>query len=378
MWREPLGPPRWPMPHTSRHHHSRNRPPRPPTRDDLPLIHAGKDVTDWLDHYWHKLRLPVEQADYLAVTQERNDFYLWTGRRLNPLALGCYCYLPLPGEGEAEVAGTLDYSDAATSNRLAPALATDRRQLRLPGFVVPEDETLAALDDAIEARDLALDYRHLIFIEPGMTPLGIEVTVAHELIHLSDRVQGRPRRHHCHGHDAISADEAAVTGRDPEFLRIQLRDETERREAVLRQMRPYRYVYKCPNCKSEYPRVRKYARAISCGHCDDRFNPAFELQMRVLGKGERYEPVSPPAASPNPTKLNPINPKRSSSGTPWTSRIAYRGAAHRSMAAAPRVRRFASNISYSFPLDPFTYRSARPRNPARGSVDGATRLAAAS
>lgn len=279
------------MPHSTRHRGSRYRAPQPPAHEELPLLHASADVAGWLDHYWHKLRLPPDQAHYLAVTQERNEFYQWTGRRLNPLALGCYCYLPLPCDDEAEA--DMEYSDAAASNRIAP-VSTDRRQMRLPGFVVDEPETLAPIGDVVESRDLATDFRHLIFIEPGMTELGIEITVAHELIHLSDRVQGRPRRHQCHGNDAISVDEALLTGRDPEFLRIQLRDETERREAQLREARPYRYVYKCPNCTREYPRVRKYARAISCGHCDDHFNPAFELQMRVLGKGEHFEPLTSP------------------------------------------------------------------------------------
>jgi ribosomal protein L37AE/L43A len=280
---------------------SRNRPPQPPARDALPLIKGSDEIGRWLDHYWLKLRLPTEQAQYLAVTNDRNEFSRWTGRRLNPLALGCYCYLPLPDNGNGEVAaGELDYSDTPRATRIAPAIGTDRRQLRLPGFnVLEDDEMLPSLDDPVEAHDLADDYRHLIFIEPGMTDVGIEVTVAHELIHLSDRVQGRPRRHHCHGHDAISVDEAVITGRDPEYLRVQLRDETERREAVLRERRPYRYVYSCPNCKSEYPRVQRYSRTISCGHCDDHFNPAFELSMRELSKGERYEP---PAAAGSPAQ----------------------------------------------------------------------------
>jgi hypothetical protein len=283
---------------TSSRTNSRNRPPQPPARDDLPIINASDEIADWLDHYWSKLRLPPEQADYLAVTTDRNEFAHWTGRRLNPLALGCYCYLPLPVGGRGAIApGELDYSDAARSTRIAPSITVDRRQLRLPGFPVLEDEMLLPLDDPIEPRDLPDEYRHLIFIEPGMTDVGIEVTVAHELIHLADRVQGRPRRHHCHGHDAISVDEAAITERDPEYLRIQLREETERREAVLREKRPYRYIYSCPSCKNEYPRVRRYPRAISCGHCDNRFNPAFELHMRMLAKGERYAPPAAPGES---------------------------------------------------------------------------------
>src|SRR5262249_25488409 len=109
--------------------------------------------------------------------------------------------------------------------------------------------------------------------------------------------QGKPRKHRCHGHDSISVDEAAITGRDPEMLRQQLRDETERREAVLRNARPIRYIYTCPNCTKEYPRVQKYARTISCGVCDDKFNPAFELSLRMLAKGEVYVPKNAESGS---------------------------------------------------------------------------------
>jgi len=269
---------------------NRNRPPQPPARDHLPLIHASGTVSGWVDHYWDKLRLPSDQRRHLALTQDRAEFAAWAGRRLNSFALGCYCYLPLPGGVGAD--GVLDYEAAASATLTAPAIAPDRAQLRLP-FVEEfgeTDETLADLAGTVEVRDLATDYRHLIFVEPGMSDLGIEVTVAHELIHLSDRVQGRPRKHHCHGYDSISVDEAAVTGRDPDLLRAQLREETERREAALRLARPYRYVYRCPECGKEYPRVQRYARAISCGHCCDHFNPAFALSVRMLAKGEVYRP----------------------------------------------------------------------------------------
>jgi hypothetical protein len=284
-------------------HSTRYRPPHPPVRGVLPLVSAvSGDVRRWLYHYWDKLRLPADQLTYLAVTQDRGEFALWTGRRLNSLALGCYCYMPLHHDDEAD-RDDVTYGAAASATLTAPPIAVDLRQHRLPGFSVDDltDELLSSPADAVAVAHLAPDYRHLIFIEPGMTDLGIEVTVAHELIHLCDRVQGKPRKHRCHGHDSISVDEALVTGRDPELLRIQLRDETERREAVLRELRPYRYVYRCPVCTREYPRVRRFSQPISCGRCDHEFNPAFELDVRVLAKGERYvprdeAPESPPSA----------------------------------------------------------------------------------
>jgi hypothetical protein len=124
-----------------------------------------------------------------------------------------------------------------------------------------------------------MEYRHLIFIEPTLLPVSTEVTVAHELIHLSDRVRGNPRKHKCHGFDSISVDEAALTRRDPEYLREQLREETLRREEAVRAVRPYRYVYVCPTCHREYHRVRRYSRPVSCGRCDQHFNQAFLLQL---------------------------------------------------------------------------------------------------
>src|SRR5215469_6081218 len=72
----------------------RDRPPAPPMRDVLPLVNASDEVARWLEHYWSKLRLPEHATHHLAVTTDRQEFARWTGRRLNPMALGCYCFLP--------------------------------------------------------------------------------------------------------------------------------------------------------------------------------------------------------------------------------------------------------------------------------------------
>lgn len=251
----------------------------------LPLVHAGEEVARWLTHYWAKLSLPAAEAQRLAVTENRAEFHRWTGKRLNPLALGCYCYLPTLGTTH----GTARHqpgADSATLTAPAAVSAPARVQPALPGFDATSDDPVAAYAPAQNSAAPG-DYRHLIFVEPGLLPLGVEVTVAHELIHLADRVKGTPRKHRCHGYDSISQDEAAITGRDPELLRAQLREETERREQALRAVRPYRYLYRCPRCHKEYPRVRRYARPVSCGRCDRQFNPAFLLQLtKVLNEPE--------------------------------------------------------------------------------------------
>lgn len=213
--------------------------PAPPPRQGSAIIHGSENVARWLDFYWRKLQLPQQELGHLAITQERREFSQWTGKRLNTMALGCYCYLPAP-----------------TSARRSLLAVSEIK----PGVSV---------------------HRHLIFVEPDMQPQSIEVTVAHELIHLADRVNGTPRRHRHHGYDSIAADEAAVTGYSLEDLRRLLNEESLRREAQRRARRPIRYLYECPGCGKEYPRTRRYSQAVSCSCCDKRYNPHFRLRLKA-------------------------------------------------------------------------------------------------
>ena len=218
--------------------------PAPPPRQADAIVHSSEAVRSWLDYYWHKLQLPARELSCLAITQDRREFTRWTGKRLNNMALGCYCYLPAPGAA--------------------------RRSLFTHTSVATE------LKQALPA------HRHLIFIEPEMQPRSIEVTIAHELIHLADRVNGTPRRHRHHGYDSIAADEAAVTGYSLEELRLLLSEESQRREAQRRARRPIRYLYQCPGCGKEYPRTRRYSQAVSCSSCDKSYNPGFRLRLKTL------------------------------------------------------------------------------------------------
>jgi predicted SprT family Zn-dependent metalloprotease len=217
--------------------------PAPPARQSGAIIHGDEAIVRWLDFYWQKLQLPSQELSHLAITQDRREFAQWTGKRLNSMALGCYCYLPAP----------------------VPV----RRSL------------LAHLPIATELKIASPAHRHLIFIEPDMQPRSIEVTVAHELIHLADRVNGTPRRHRHHGYDSIAADEAAITGYSLEDLRALLTEESQHRESKRRARRPIRYHYECPICGKEYPRTRRYSQAVSCSNCDKRYNPLFRLRLKT-------------------------------------------------------------------------------------------------
>ncbi|GAC1361846.1 MAG: hypothetical protein NVS2B12_41900 [Ktedonobacteraceae bacterium] len=205
-----------------------------------PIIHGDRETLQhWLKHYWGKLEIAQSELALLAITQDRQEYMRWTGKRLNTMALGCYCYIP-----------------ATHGSARSPRA----------GSVHP--------------------HRHLIFIEPGMQARSIEVTVAHELIHLADRVRGTPRRHRHHGHDAIADDEAALTGYAPQELRDLLHEESARLERIKRERRPIRYLYACPICGKCYPRTRRYSQSVSCSSCDKHYNPHFKLLLQPAVVGE--------------------------------------------------------------------------------------------
>ncbi len=225
--------------------------PAPPPRQAGPIINGSPLIQTWLTHYWQKLQLPTQELSRLAITQDRQEYMRWTGKRLNIMILGCYCYLPTP--------------------------PVPRRRPHKHG---PSQVRSGVKGDAVSQPN-SPEHRHLIFIEPGMQPKSIEVTVAHELIHLADRVNGTPRRHRHHGYDSIAADEAAVTGYPVDELRQLLHEESARREHLRRERRPIRYFYECPNCGKEYPRTRRYSQSVSCSSCDKSYNPAFRLMLRT-------------------------------------------------------------------------------------------------
>ena len=224
--------------------------PAPPPRQAEPIINGSPLIQHWLVHYWQKLQLPTQELSRLAITQDRREYMRWTGKRLNIMVLGCYCYLP------------------------APTISRIRSQ---------KHKSVQARTSSDTANTLHVDasgHRHLIFIEPDMQPKSIEITVAHELIHLTDRVNGTPRRHRHHGYDSIAVDEAAVTSYPVDELRQLLHEESARRERLRRERRPIRYFYECPYCGKEYPRTRRYSQSVSCSSCDKSYNPMFRLMLR--------------------------------------------------------------------------------------------------
>jgi hypothetical protein len=265
-------------------------PPAPPARQGEAVLHCDEAVACWLDHYWQKLHLPPYERSSLALTQDRQEYMKWTGKRLHTMVLGCYCYLPapsLPATPTTPITAGQSTKPGRSTRAAKPVKSREplaHRNARVAG--TPPEQFLPGFEEFhhATAHPLQPGHRHLIFIEPDMQPQSIEVTVAHELIHLADRVNGTPRRHRHHGYDSIAADEAAITGYDLEELRRLLREESARRERQRRARRPIRYLYQCPNCGREYPRARRYSHAVSCSHCDKSYNPRFRLQLKTEEK----------------------------------------------------------------------------------------------
>src|SRR3989442_11138790 len=199
--------------------------PAPPPRQVGPIVHASDTIGDWLTFYWQKLNLPAQELGKLAITQDRQEYMRWTGKRLNSMVLGCYCYLPAPHHAQS---GVQTRTRKLFHSQVLPVFE-ETLQLHVPS------------------------HRHLIFIEPDMQLQSIEVTVAHELIHLADRVNGTPRRHRHHGYDSIAADEAAVTGYPGEEIRPLLHEGKTRPGETRRAPPPPCFFFECAHCGKQYP-----------------------------------------------------------------------------------------------------------------------------
>jgi SprT protein len=121
------------------------------------------------------------------------------------------------------------------------------------------------------------DYRHkLISLNPLLVhhPVEIDRTLRHELAHLLGQFRAGRKRVLPHGiewrracRDLGIADEARCHN-----LPFATKTCTPR------------YIYRCPNCKEEFPRVRRVRRAVACLACCRKhnggdFDPRFRLKL---------------------------------------------------------------------------------------------------
>jgi len=122
------------------------------------------------------------------------------------------------------------------------------------------------------------DYRErLISLNPLLRDHGIEETdrtLRHELAHLLAQFRVRRRRLAPHGPEWREA------CRD-----LDIADEARCHNLPFAtKAYPARFVYRCPNCRQEFPRVRRIRRVIACLACCRKhnggdFDPRFRLRL---------------------------------------------------------------------------------------------------
>ena len=123
-----------------------------------------------------------------------------------------------------------------------------------------------------------VDYRRkLISLNPRLREHAfseIDRTLRHELAHLLAQFRAGRRRILPHGPEWRAACHDLGIGYENRCHNL----------PFLRHERVRRFVYKCPNCLLNFPRVRRVRRAIAClaccrAHNRGKFHPKFRLQL---------------------------------------------------------------------------------------------------
>jgi len=127
------------------------------------------------------------------------------------------------------------------------------------------------------------DYRQkLISLNPQLSeyPSEIDRTLRHELAHILAQFRAGRRRISPHGNEWRQA-----------CLDLGIADE-KRCHNLPFPVRTYaaRFVYRCPNCRQGFPRVRRVRRAVACLACCRRhnggeFDPRFRLRLITTPPG---------------------------------------------------------------------------------------------
>jgi SprT protein len=121
------------------------------------------------------------------------------------------------------------------------------------------------------------DYRQkLISLNPRLFehPAEIDHTLRHELAHILAQFRAGRRRIRAHG------DEWRIACRD-----LGINDEKRCHNLPFPvNERARRYLYKCPNCRRDFPRVRRIKRAVAClaccrAHNGGEFDARFRLRL---------------------------------------------------------------------------------------------------
>ena len=178
--------------------------------------------------------------------------------------------------GRAGKAGVSDpgYKDAGRHLNLEE---TARRLLRSLGAARIADELRVEWNSRLKTAAGRADYREkLISLNPRLVehPDEIDLTLRHEVAHILAQFRVGRRRISPHGAEWQQA-----------CVDLGIADE-KRCHNLRFPARTYapRFVYRCPNCRQEFPRVRRLRRAVACLACcrehnGGEFDPRFRLRL---------------------------------------------------------------------------------------------------
>jgi SprT protein len=182
-----------------------------------------------------------------------------------------------PGRlGASQDAGVTDpgYRNAERNLNLEE---TARELLRALGAGRIANELRVEWNSRLKTAAGRADYRQkLISLNPRLSehPAEIDRTLRHELAHILAQFRAGPRRIPPHG---VEWQKACVD--------LGIADE-KRCHNLPFPARTYaaRFVYRCPNCRQEFPRVRRVRRAVACLTCCRKhngggFDPRFRLRL---------------------------------------------------------------------------------------------------
>lgn len=141
-------------------------------------------------------------------------------------------------------------------------------------------ELMRSLGAARVARDLRVEWnlrlrtaagradyrRKLISLNPRLLDYAVEIdrTLRHELAHLLAQFRAGRRRIRPHGAEWRQACQDLGIGDEKRCHNLPF---------PVRQ-HVHRYLYKCPNCQRDFPRVRRISRAVACLACCRAHNAA--------------------------------------------------------------------------------------------------------
>jgi SprT protein len=179
-----------------------------------------------------------------------------------------------PGELIIEQAGKMPASPTAGT---AVLLQTARELLRSLGAARIAGELRVDWNSRLKTAAGRADYREkLISLNPQLSeyPTEIDRTLRHELAHILAQFRAGRRRIPPHGVEWQQA-----------CMDLGIADE-KRCHSLPFPTRTYaaRFVYRCPNCRQEFPRVRRARRAVACLACCRKhnggdFDPRFRLRL---------------------------------------------------------------------------------------------------